>query len=374
MADTESYAESEYPRVAAWAPSRALVRDRWKLVVTDRPALFDLAADPSETRDLAGAQPAVAQAMSARLASIRAQGGATSAANPSAPIPEETVRRLRSLGYVASAGVSPAAEGGVNPASAMGAWTAFESALAENTAGRVKEALPVFARVAADYPASPIFEATYARALASSGQQREALARFRAAVKRWPADWSLYHELAVVARDLGLADEAGKAEAAALALNGTEPSALNGKGLLLADAGQHAEAAEVFGEALRQDPTNAVYAANLGNALRATGNLEGAAAAYRRALEHAPNLADAANGLGVVLVQQQRPADALAWLEQAARDPAFVEAQLNLGIALQESGNVPRAKEQYRKVVAATGANARERDAARTLLAQLERR
>ena len=312
--------------------------------------------------------------MSARLAAIRAQGGNTAAANPSAPIPEETVRRLRSLGYVASASVSPAAEGGVNPATAMGAWAAFESALAESTAGRVKEALPVFARVAADYPASPIFEATYARALASSGQKREALARFRAAVKRWPADWSLYHELAVVARDLGRTDEAGKAEAAALALNATEPSALNGKGLLLADAGQHAEAAAVFGEALRQDPTNAVYAANLGNARRATGDLEGAAAAYRRALEQAPHLADAANGLGVILVEQQRPADAVAWLEQAARDPAFIEAQLNLGIALQESGNLQRAKEQYRKVVAAAGAQARERDAARALLAQLERR
>ena len=43
--------------------------------------------------------------------------------------------------------------------------------------------------------------------------------RFRAAVKQWPADASLYHELAVVARELGRADEALRAEEAALALD-----------------------------------------------------------------------------------------------------------------------------------------------------------
>lgn len=373
VADTETYAESEYPRVAAWAPSRALVRDRWKFVAGGAHALFDLAADPGEARNLADAQPSLAQAMATRLEALRQQTTTIAAVNASAPIPEETARRLRSLGYVATAGTVSTSDGGIDAASGMAAWTAFESALSESTAGRTAQALPVLARVAAAYPASPIFAATYARALAASGQPSAALARFRAAVTRWPTDWSLYHELAIVARDLGHADEARKAEAAALTLNPTEPSVLNGKGLLLADAEQHADAAAAFTEAVRHDPTNAVYAANLGNSRRAMGDLAAAATAYRRALEHSPALADAANGLGVILVQQQKPAEAVLLLEQAAQDPAFVEAQLNLGIALQESGQLLRAKQQYRKVMASRGPHARERNAARTLLAQLER-
>ena len=99
------------------------------------------------------------------------------------------------------------------------------------TAGRVSQALPALAKVTAAYPDSPIFAATYARALASAGRKAEAIARFRDAVKRWPADWSLYHKLAVIARDLGHASEAMRAKEAALALNPREPSALNGKGL-----------------------------------------------------------------------------------------------------------------------------------------------
>ena len=362
----EIYAESEYPRVAAWAASRTLVRDQWKMIVSDRPALFNLAEDPGEERDLSAAQPALAKAMAARLETLR--GATTSTA--STTVSPETANRLRSLGYVAANLAAPAPGGGINAADAMPAWAAFESALSNVTAGRVSQALPTLSKVTAAYPDSPIFAATYARALASSEQKIQAIARFRDAVKRWPADWSLYHDLAVVARDLGRLDEAMRAEEAALALNPHEPSVLNGKGLLLSDAGRDRDASQAFEAALKYDPTNAVYASNLGNARRALDDLDGAAAAYRRALERAP-LPDAANGLGVVLVQQRQYAAAVPWLEQAARDPQFIEAQLNLGIALQEAGDTARARQQYAKVIAGGSKHPRERDAARTLLAQL---
>jgi tetratricopeptide (TPR) repeat protein len=363
---SESYSESEYPRVAAWTPARSLVRDGWKMIVSDRPVLFNLAEDPDEQRDLSDAQPALAKAMAARLETLRAATTSTA----STAVSPETANRWRSLGYVAANLASPPAAGGVNAADAMPAWAAFESALADVTAGRISQALPSLARVTAAYPDSPIFAATYARALAASGRKPQAIARFRDAVKRWPTDWSLYHELAVIARDLGHADEAMRAEEAALALNPHEPSVLNGKGLLMSDAGRDREASQAYEAALQYDPTNAVYASNLGNARRALDDLEGAAAAYRRALERA-SLPDAANGLGVVLVQQRQYAAAVPWLEQAARDPQFIEAQLNLGIALQEVGDTTRARQQYVKVIAAGSKHARERDAARTLLAQL---
>jgi tetratricopeptide (TPR) repeat protein len=177
-----------------------------------------------------------------------------------------------------------------------------------------------------------------------------------------------------VARDLGLVDEALRAEEAALAIAPADPQALNGKGLLLADVGRHAEAASAFEAAAKYDPTNAVYLANLGNAKRALGDLAGASEAYHRALDRDAVLGDAANGLGVVLVQQGRPADAVPWLERAAKDASFIEAQLNLGIALQRSGDRTRAAAQYRKVLDAPREYARERDAARALLAQVEGR
>ena len=52
--DIETYAESEYPTVAAWTPVRALIRERWKLVASSTPKLFDLSADPGELSDVVG--------------------------------------------------------------------------------------------------------------------------------------------------------------------------------------------------------------------------------------------------------------------------------------------------------------------------------
>lgn len=362
-AATVSYAESEYPTVAAWAPASALVRGPWKLVRADRTQLFDLAHDVAELHDVAAQEPARARELSAALAAIQRTSVPASGSAPAA----DTAQRLRALGYVAAA---PAPSGTAPRPAMMRDWSTFEAALSDSRAGRAAQALPELARIAAAHPDAPVFASTYARALATSGRTRDALARFRAAVARWPTDWSLFHELSAVAREAGLAAEAMRAEEAALALAPHEPSALNGKGLLLADAGAHADAARVFTMAVAGDPTNASYEANLGNALRATGNLTGAADAYRRALQRAPALSDAANGLGVVLVQQGRPADAVPWLEVAARDPRFVEAQLNLGIALQQSGQPARARQQFVAVAAVPG-HPRERNAARVLLEQM---
>ena len=96
--------------------------------------------------------------------------------------------------------------------------------------------------------------------------------------------------------------------------------------------------------------------------------------AYRRALEIDPRSADAANGIGVLLVQQHKSTDAIPWFERAlAGSPKFIEARLNLGIALQESGNRDKAIEAYRRVLADAPAGSRERSAATQLLAALGR-
>ena len=79
----------------------------------------------------------------------------------------------------------------------------------------------------------------------------------------------------------------------------------------------------------------------------------------------APQAAPAPAGAG-------RPAEAAPWLERAiAAAPDLVEARLNLGIALQQSGQPARASEAYRQVLAAPARFKRERDAAAKLLAAL---
>ena len=82
------------------------------------------------------------------------------------------------------------------------------------------------------------------------------------------------------------------------------------------------EAAASFEQAATLDPSNASYWTNLGNARRELSQLPQAEAAYRRALDADSTYADAANGLGTILVQTGKPADAVTWFERALQQRA----------------------------------------------------
>jgi tetratricopeptide (TPR) repeat protein len=301
---------------------------------------------------------------------VRELSRVTSEAAPG--VDPAAAERLRALGYVSGGSTSSAATA-PNPAAVIESWTAFEHALALVNAGKATEALPALERLASKFPEAAVFQTTYARALMDSGDVRRALAAYQWAVQRHPGDASLYHDLAVAARAAGDVDEAMRAETAALALQRDNPAALNGLGLLHADAGRAGEAAAAFERAANADPSNASYWANLGNAKRALDDLPGAEAAYRRALEADSTHPDAANGMGVLLVQRRSPADAVRWFELALhRTPDFHEARLNLGIAYQEAGDVKKAAETYRQLLHTAPPSAtRERKAAADLLRQL---
>ena len=108
-----------------------------------------------------------------------------------------------------------------------------------------------------------------------------------------------------------------RAEQAALTLDPDSAMAHNSVGLMAIDRDDAATAVKAFEQATRLDSGNASYWANLGNARRATGDRAAAEQAYRRALDTDQRTVDAANGLGVLLVEAQRPADAVLLFEQA---------------------------------------------------------
>ena len=376
------YSETEYPNVAGWSPLQALTDGRWMTIRAGASTeVYDLRSDPREEHDVSASQAAVAAAMTTRAEAIHASAAPSNAR----AISPEAQERLRTLGYVASSMQGAPSSGAPNPAARMAMWNEFEDALSALTA-HSREARTKLRRLVSAHPDAPVIVTTYARALKEDGQIDPALAVYRQAVKRWPADAMLLHDLAVTARDAAnkaggsnagprakaLHDEAMRADRAALTLEPNSAAALNGLGLLAIDADRAGDAVKAFERAAAIDSNNASYWANLGNARRATGDRPGAEQAYRRALEADGRTADAANGLGVLLVEANRPAEAAPWFERAlAAAPDLVEARLNLGIALQQSGQEARAAVAYRQVLAAPARYRRERDAAAHLLAAM---
>ncbi|MGE5126670.1 MAG: sulfatase-like hydrolase/transferase [Betaproteobacteria bacterium] len=367
---SEAYAETNYPEAAGCSPLRALVDRRWKYIGGPaRPELYDLALDPEERHDVAAGHQAIVDAMGSRAAALAARAVASVQATPSA----EVIERLRTLGYVASAPSSrPAGETAPSPVTMVRDWGRFQDALGDLRAGEVERATATMAALVRERPDAPVFQATYARALADAGRTADALAAYRGALRRWPQDTMLLHGLAVAARKAGLADEAMKAEQAVLALDPTDAGAHNGIGLLFAGAGLFAEARGAFEQAVALDPSAVSYWVNLGNARLTGGDAPAAEAAYRAALRLEATSPDAANGLALLMVSTGRAAEAIPLLERVlAASPDFYEAWLNLGKARQATGDGEQAADAYRRVLGAPPRYAASRRAAADLLASI---
>ncbi len=91
-----------------------------------------------------------------------------------------------------------------------------------------------------------------------------------------------------------------------------------------------------------------------GIALRRQGKLGEAEAAYRAAIAHDPDLAEAHYNLGVVRHAQGHAADAMqSWRRAIELKPDFVPALNNLGSALLELGDIAGAMAQHRRALAA---------------------
>lgn len=121
----------------------------------------------------------------------------------------------------------------------------------------------------------------------------------------------------------------------------------------LASAGDAAGAEPLYARALEADPTLAGTHNNHGNALRALGRLQEAAAAYRAAVAHGLHEGMAHYNLGSVLRQAERHGEADdAFRQSLALRPDHAEAWNNRGNLLRDLGRFGEAAMGYRRALA----------------------
>ena len=104
--------------------------------------------------------------------------------------------------------------------------------------------------------------------------------------------------------------------------------------------------------AIKYAPKDAVAHATLGYALGAKGDVEGAIAAYREAIKCAPNGAVWHSSLGLALRAKGDVEGAIAAHRQAIRcDPKLTTAHYQLGVSLSDKGDVDGALAAYREAI-----------------------
>ena len=345
----EAYAETQYPETMGWAGLRALRVGALKYIDAPRPELYDLGADPGETRNLVGTRAADAERLKRGLDALRATERAAVATADDPEIAE----KLRALGYVAAPAVTTSGPRR-DPKDALESWRLFEDAIWADARGEHAAAAKALHSLVEREPANPAFRQALAAAFRSEGRPAEAAEALRTLETIAPSDPVAWHERAIALDAAGQLDEAMRSERRAIALDPSLPEPHNHLGSLLARGGEPAAALAEFSRATVLDPNNAGAWTNRANALRAMGQAREAAEAYRTASGLAPRDPGPRNGLGVLSIESGDLDRAVALFEEAlAIDPRYHEARLNLAVAEVRRGHPAAARAALEAVLRA---------------------
>ena len=156
----------------------------------------------------------------------------------------------------------------------------------------------------------------------ANGDLETALADYRACVAHDPTRVKAQINLAEVYTALSQPADAERALAAAENASEMTSDDFSNLGIVLMKMNQPARALQALATAVAMDPGSPSYLFNQANALAAVGQFDQAEAAFRRCIALAPTLAGAHTGLGIVLAQTGRLADALTEFRAAASPAA----------------------------------------------------
>jgi arylsulfatase A-like enzyme len=311
-----------------WSPLLGIRTDRFKYVRAPRPELYDLAADPGETRDLAREHPEQARALDAELAALLSE-------TPTAPAPAQLDAQaraeLRELGYVVGAQAVDAEDlgrvGGVDPKDQRAVLEGLTASQALLHQGRIDAAL---ARLR-DLGDGAVVAAQRAAAAVGAGRMEEAERDARSALAVQPEREDVRLILAQALLALGREAEAD------LELSRLEPDAIAASAWASARRAQRLELAGDAPAAIgllelahARHPDDLGVAIALGGLLEDAGRLEDALAVREAALRVAPDSAGLRNDVAWTLAVLRRDLERAEVLAEAAArerpdDPAILD-------------------------------------------------
>lgn len=233
--------------------------------------------------------------------------------------------------------------------------------------GRLDEADALLRAVLELHPAEPSALAARGRLALERRDWRLAVESLDAALALVPEAERLHYSLALAHRGLGDLDAARRhlemrgsvgvrpadPVRAAIAERQGGARAMILRGRRAFGNQRWAEAAAAFARAVEADPESVAARVNLGAALVATGDLDGAGEALRAALALDPENGETHYNLGRVALLRGRGDDAVeAFTRALAIDPDDVESRRQLAVALQVAGQPERAIDELARVLA----------------------
>ncbi|HVN81875.1 MAG TPA: sulfatase-like hydrolase/transferase [Terriglobia bacterium] len=302
-----SYMETLYPKThLGWSELRGMRTEEWKLILAPKAELFQLKADPAESRNLLQQYPAQSDHLQKKVWEVAGipRGNETLEIQP---FSEQTREELRSLGY-ASSGTSQKlvlGQSGPDP----------------------KDQIHVLASIGR------------ADQLMAENSFREAASLLRAKVSEDPTNPWIYEHLVTCYDELGQLSEAIRISKQAIRNKADTDRTYSDLGTIYLRLGDRTRATSSMEQAARMNPADLRNLCNLATVYLELGREPDSERILRSVLAQDSEHAAANNLLGVLEVQRGHPDLARQHFEAAIHaDPNLVQAYMNLGILAQNSG------------------------------------
>jgi arylsulfatase A-like enzyme/Flp pilus assembly protein TadD len=320
--EDESYSETFYPFSSfGWSPLHALETSRYHYIDTPEPELYDLAADPAETNNLAAQQTATVAVLKEKLQTRLRNRPFTPAGvggqDGSSKLSPEALEKLRALGYVAyrsPVSAKALASGLPDPKSKLWEFNAILEAGDAFQSGNFLSGEQLLHKVRESDP--QVHAVPYMLGEAALRQQK----------------W----------------DEATTELQKALQLDPNFDQAMTALARALHEKGDDAGARQWLHVAVRQNGQNFRAWYELGWLETKAGNPDGARTAYEKALSIQANFAPAQRDLGLLYFERRDYAQAAPHMLRATQ-LGLKDAQLFnfMGICYDRTGRLPQAIVSY---------------------------
>ena len=364
------YLETRVPLVEYhWSALTGLASRNWKYIESSKPELYDLQADPGETRNVLEEHPEVAGELGRRLDAL-SRSFRTQEPGP-ALLDQAALRRLRALGYL---DVGATEESNEDAAESAGLRSPKEMIEVYQIARKGEEAVwrqdyeaavQWLEPAVAESPESVRLRFDLASAYFELRRYRQSAAEFDAVLKLNPNNAAAHNQLGLSLDRLGKTAEGIGHLFSTIRLRSGHKNAHYHIADMLARTGRVDEAIDFLERAERVKPETqeADYLrelerirvktlTNIGTALASGGRLARGVARLEQALAIDPDYAEAENNLGVALLGTGNHRQGTLHLRRAVTlDPSHAEATYNLAKALAIQGELSEAIGLFQSVL-----------------------
>ena len=321
--DRSAYVEAMDANLTrGWAPLTGIATRDYKLIDLPIPELYDLRADPHETRNLYTRDAAQARTLQAllrgRTAAFESRGSAAEKTTLSA----EARQRLQALGYVASS-ADPGARvytDADDPKTLIGPANDLQRAVAAFNAGSRGPAMESARAIMRQHPRFATAYGMVASMQHQNGDLRGAIGTLEEAARRGIADQGVMVVLAAYLQEAGEILKAVQVLEAVIAAHPDYAEAYNSLGVMLGHLGQHQRARSALRKVLELDPTSAKAYENLAAVELSAREIGPAIEDLRRSLDLDPHLYDALFNLVQALLTLGRRDEARPLIERFVRE------------------------------------------------------